>query len=304
MNTTLHENCILDSFLRLLLVKKTRKKMIFLKENSSVLVVLDSEISSNDITDFVSEIKKHLNSAEQLTTISTKELNKFLSINSSSYDAIISIFKQLCPNLEVLLKESLRMLKPGGILIIYESLQEKENAQSVYDKRVSNLKLTGFKVKGQESFDTKQSKDLLLNIYNNIDNICEVVAEKPSFEIGSSVTLNLGEKKSSNVWKLDTSVDEELINEDDLLDENDIIKPVTNLRVCSTTGKRKACKDCTCGLAEELSGKIAPEETAKSSCGNCYLGDAFRCASCPYLGMPAFKPGEKVILSESQLKTN
>ena len=50
--------------------------MIFLKENSSVLVILDSEISSNDITDFASEIKKHLNNVEQLTTISTKELNK------------------------------------------------------------------------------------------------------------------------------------------------------------------------------------------------------------------------------------
>lgn len=42
--------------------------------------------------------------------------------------------------------------------------------------------------------------------------------------------------------------------------------------VCGTTGKRKACKDCSCGLAEELSSengtKIDQNSTQKSSCGS------------------------------------
>lgn len=32
-------------------------------------------------------------------------------------------------------------------------------------------------------------------------------------------------KKATNVWKLDDSVEEDLIDEDELLDESDLIKP-------------------------------------------------------------------------------
>ncbi|XP_053972389.1 anamorsin homolog [Hylaeus volcanicus] len=279
--------------------------MTVLKENDRVLVVLDNEISKDDVVDFISAIRKPLTNAEQLIIASTKELEIHIN-NASSYDTIISIFKQSCPNYKTFLEDCLKAIKPKGTLIIYESFPQNKEAdtKSLYDKRVSNLKLAGFKIKSNEDSDTQQLKNDLLGIYNDSNNISEIVAEKPSFEIGSSVTLNFGKQKA-NVWKLDSAVDEELINEDDLLDETDILKPeVSSLRVCSTTGKRKACKDCSCGLAEELSGKMEQKETIKSSCGRCHLGDAFRCASCPYLGVPAFKPGEKIVLPDTQLKAD
>jgi len=101
---------------------------------------------------------------------------------------------------------------------------------------------------------------------------------------------------------------DELINEDNLLENEAGYNRLGTDESCST--KPKACANCSCGRAEQealeeesktttLEKKI---ETGKvnSSCGSCYLGDAFRCASCPYKGLPAFKPGDKVKLDLSK----
>ena len=99
--------------------------------------------------------------------------------------------------------------------------------------------------------------------------------------------------------------EEEVINDDELLDEEDCKKPdPSSLRVSAMTKKRKACANCTCGLAEDIQKEDMEKirqntQNAKSSCGSCHLGDAFRYASCPYVGFPAFKPGEQVILDSS-----
>jgi hypothetical protein len=96
------------------------------------------------------------------------------------------------------------------------------------------------------------------------------------------------------------------IDEDELIGE--LPKPVGKGKSdCSS--QPKACANCTCGR-KEMEDKVGAEEakkkleqgTVRSSCGSCYLGDAFRCDGCPYRGLPAFKPGSKVELSDGDAK--
>lgn len=102
------------------------------------------------------------------------------------------------------------------------------------------------------------------------------MSEKPNYEIGSSAKLSFAKKPAADVkkvWKIDVDdEDEEMIDADELLDEEDKQKPAPeSLRVCATTGKRKACKDCSCGLAEEIeeeTNKKKANPIQKSSCGS------------------------------------
>lgn len=120
--------------------------------------------------------------------------------------------------------------------------------------------------------------------------------------------------------------DDELIDEDALLDEEDLKKKVKVPTECQPKAKRRrACKDCTCGLAQKLEAedkakrvnadqalaRLQADDLAEvdftvqgkvGSCGNCSLGDAFRCDGCPYVGLPAFKPGEQVRLLNDDIQ--
>ncbi|QKX59421.1 uncharacterized protein TRUGW13939_06555 [Talaromyces rugulosus] len=157
--------------------------------------------------------------------------------------------------------------------------------------------------------------------------------EKPAYE-GGSVPLRFGKKKNkaatpSNGTAVKRNVvvqisnDDELIDEDGLLSEDDMKRPVQQPEKCqpeTQKKRRRPCKDCSCGLAAELEAEdLARREQANSdlnvlklqsddlndevdftvqgktsSCNSCSLGDAFRCSTCPYIGLPAFKPGEEV----------
>ncbi|KID95026.1 Anamorsin, partial [Metarhizium majus ARSEF 297] len=149
------------------------------------------------------------------------------------------------------------------------------------------------------------------------------------------IPLRLGKKKTPaplpkfDFGKLDDDDDDDddLIDEDDLLGEEDLKRRPQAPTECQPQKRRRPCKDCTCGLAakfeaeekERRSQANAGLEAIKldtndlneldftvkgktGSCNNCSLGDAFRCSTCPFIGLPAFKPGEEVrILNEVQL---
>ncbi|KAI5172821.1 anamorsin [Nematocida sp. LUAm3] len=81
----------------------------------------------------------------------------------------------------------------------------------------------------------------------------------------------------------------EFVTDDELIEQEDVLSLIKPIR----TTKKRACANCTCGRKEEEEEESSTQPV-KSDCGSCYLGDAFRCASCPYAGLPPFDPNQEV----------
>lgn len=80
------------------------------------------------------------------------------------------------------------------------------------------------------------------------------------------------------------------------VDEGELLKDTVTETAqfdCGTggDGPKKACKNCTCGLADQevAENQAKTEKEGTGGCGSCALGDAYRCAGCPSLGKPAWK---------------
>ncbi|KAL2596299.1 hypothetical protein AAZV13_11G094700, partial [Glycine max] len=224
---------------------------------------------------------------DPLVLTSASLLSK-LPVDSSSVDFVILIWLSIdCP-VDQLIQEILRVLKVDGTILIRKSSQ---SAVGSFDKIISSL----------------ENKLLLAGFTEpQVLQSAGIKAKKPSWKIGSSFALKKVIRSSP---KMQIDFDSDLIDEDSLLTEEDLKKPQLPPGDCEIGSTRKACKNCTCGRAEEeekvLKLGLTTEQidNPQSACGNCGLGDAFRCSTCPYKGLPAFKLGEKSSVKKARLNS-
>ncbi|XP_063441855.1 anamorsin homolog isoform X1 [Mytilus trossulus] len=276
-------------------------------QKNDVLLLWSGNLEGDHLQETVKTLSDKVTEAGSIKVENLDRL-QITSYSNSAFDVIVSGIVPPYSTKHSIdqLGEVCRLLRPGGTLVIQQAVDNGSNGGTPEtEKMVSLLKLSGFVQVEQPTKSDDSNRTIL-----------QCKCKKPDYEVGASTQLKLSFAKKpeptkvddnvAKVWKLsaDDILDDDLVDDDALLDADDLKKPdPSTLRAECGTGpkKKKACKNCVCGLAEELENEKPKAKAATSSCGSCYLGDAFRCSSCPYLGMPAFKPGEKVVLSERQL---
>ncbi|KAH6803396.1 Cytokine-induced anti-apoptosis inhibitor 1 [Perilla frutescens var. frutescens] len=252
-----------------------------------LLVITDqAAVSLSAVRDAIKVVRK--DGVEQLDPliITQATSDSLTSLESLSINDVVSLCKSSEFPSDQLLTNISRILKPGGAVLLHLVSQSADN-QKTNSSLERKLFLAGF-----------------LDIHSQS---IGVMCKKPSWKIGSSFAL----KKTPQVLpKIQINDDNDLIDEDSLLTEEDLKKPdLPSVGDCEVGSTRKACKNCSCGRAEEeekvkLGLTMDEINNPQSACGNCGLGDAFRCGTCPYKGLPAFKLGEKVTLSGNFLASD
>jgi len=263
-------------------------------EGSVIALTENVVVPLHEVLDVIRMVKTDAVGDINPLIITQASLLSSLPMDTSSVDFIVSMGRSQDFPGDKLFKEFSRVLKPGGELFVNQTVDAaKDNMASSLERE---LLVAGF-----SDIEVVRKAEVLSEGVHSFG----VKGKKPSWQIGSSFSLK---KPVKNLPKIQVVDEMDLIDEDSLLSEEDLKKPeVPPVGDCEVGSARKACKNCVCGRAEEeekvqkLGVTMDQLENPQSACGSCGLGDAFRCNTCPYKGLPPFKLGQKVTLSENFL---
>ncbi|CAD8069353.1 unnamed protein product [Paramecium sonneborni] len=196
-------------------------------------------------------------------------------------------FNKIECNQQITLKDAVQIsqiLKDQGVLIYEGEINEQIE---IY------LQASGLYNQGQGKFKKQVLQIKKMNVplqdFNNCYGKYDYIEQKFQNQINLFKQVDVNEKQ-------------EIIDENELLNDGVEVKQVES---CAT--KPRACANCTCGrkeMEEKQDQEQLLEQLKNNSvkgCGSCYLGDAFRCANCPYRGLPAFKDGEQVKVNQEDV---
>lgn len=123
----------------------------------------------------------------------------YIDVELSSFDCIIYRGSLETVTLSGILVKVLSLLKNGGVFAIADVADK-------FPKIEFELKVNGY-----------------INIKLNENGF--LYCDKPNYEIGSSAKLNFKSKPVKAVWKIDDTIEDDMIDPDNLLDEDDLKKP-------------------------------------------------------------------------------
>ncbi|WEW55622.1 electron carrier [Emydomyces testavorans] len=241
-----------------------------------------------------------------------------------------------------------RALRPGGKLQSDDGILASPESPERTELILAGLVFDGPDALIKPDFDSQHAVPLKQDRHKPVKPVSNITASADGVDANMSLAADSNSRTNGQTAAIqgvgfvdfdelaipggdynDQQIDDEFIDEETLLDEADMERPIVLPLECRPKAgkRRRACKDCTCGLAEKLQDedqakranadaaletmKLGANELAEvdftvqgklGSCGNCALGDAFRCDGCPYIGLPPFKPGEEVRLLSNDVQ--